>query len=289
VNVLESVLSLSFVAAMCRISIPYIFATVGGIIAERSGTIDIALEAKLLWGAFAAATVSHATGSVTVGIVAAAIAGALVAVIQGICTVLLRADQVIIGVGLNLTAFAGTRFLLQRWYGQGANSPSCPDIGDTVLGNPLFYGAIIAVALASIGLFRTVWGLRLRAAGERPSMVHHAGLSVRNIRFVGLVVGGAIVGLGGAQLSLAVGGFFADTSNGRGYLALAAVILSSWRPVRGMFICFAFAAAEALNILLQNSASLIPRELAPTLPYLLALIVICILGAKTKAPASLGK
>ena len=284
-----SIVSFGFVAAIVRIAIPYIFAAVGGSIVERSGVIDLALEAKLLCGAFAAASITHATGSLALGIVAGACAGATVSAVQALCAVRFGADQVVVGVGLNLLALAGTRFALQALYGQGANSPPCDSVGDGLASNPLTYLAIIA-ALGSWGaLSQTSWGLRVRAAGERPDILTAAGLSIGRVRWSAMLVGGAIAGLGGAQLSLAVGGFSADMSSGRGYMALAAVILANWRPQRAGLICLGIAAAEALNIRLQLADVGIPRELMPALPYALTLLVIVGIGGGRRPPPALGQ
>ena len=287
-NLLASLASFGFIAAIVRIAIPYVFAALGGSLVERSGVIDLALEAKLLCGAFAAATATHATGSLVLGIGAGAAAGASIAALQALCALRFGADQVVVGIGLNLLALAGTRFALQALYGQGANSPPCESVGDGLVTNPLFYLAIIATIASWAALSHTRWGLRLRAAGERPEILVAAGISVQRVRWSVLLVGGAIAGLGGAQLSLAVGGFSADMSSGRGYMALAAVILANWRPPRAVLVCLAIAAAEALNIRLQLAASTIPRELVPALPYVLTLLVITVWGAGRRPPPALG-
>ncbi len=284
-----SIVSLGFVAAVVRMAIPYVFAAVGGSIVERSGVVDLALEAKLLCGAFAAASVTHATGSLLLGIVAGACAGAAVSALQALCALRLGADQVVVGVGLNLLALAGTRFALQALYGQGANSPPCDSVGDGLLGNPLTYLAIVAAVGGWAALTHTPWGLRVRAAGERPDILTAAGLSIHRVRWSAMLIGGAIVGLGGAQLSLAVGGFSADMSSGRGYMALAAVILANWRPHRAALICLGIAAAEALNIRLQLADVGIPRELMPALPYALTLLVIVGVGGGRRPPPALGQ
>jgi general nucleoside transport system permease protein len=284
-----SIVSLGFVAAVVRIAIPYVFAAIGGSLVERSGVVDLALEAKLLCGAFAAASVTHATGSLSLGIVAGSCAGAAVSALQALCALRLGANQVVVGVGLNLLALAGTRFALQALYGQGANSPPCASVGDGLLANPLTYLAIVAAVGSWAALTHTPWGLRVRAAGERPDILTAAGLSVYRVRWSAMLIGGAIAGLGGAQLSLAVGGFSADMSGGRGYMALAAVILANWRPHRAALICLAIAAAEALNIRMQLADVGIPRELLPALPYALTLLVIVGVGGGRRPPPALGQ
>jgi general nucleoside transport system permease protein len=284
----SSLLSIGFAMAILRIAIPYVFAAIAGSIVERSGSIDLALEAKLLWGALAAAAATHASGSIVVGIAAGAAAGAMVGLLQGWLTLRLRADQVVVGIGLNLLALSGTRLLLQMLYGQGANSPPCDSVSDSIWSNPLFYLALTTALFTAWILANTSSGLRLRAAGERPALLTAAGLSVANVRYRALIVGGAIAGLGGAQLSLAVGGFSADMSSGRGYMALVAVVLSNWRPSIAALACLAIAGAEALNIQLQIAGSGIPRELLPALPYALTLMVLAGFGGGRRPPPALG-
>ena len=287
---IEAIFTLGFATQVLRIAIPYALAALGGAITERSGVIDLALEAKLLFGAFAAAAFAHATGSLYAGVIGGVAAGMLVAALQLACALELAADQVIVGVALNLLALGGTRFLLQLIYGEGANSPPTRAFGDAVLSNPLFWIAVLAAVAVPFAVARTRWGLRLRAAGDRPVSLVAVGVAPSSARYAAGLVGGALAGAGGAQLSLAVGGFSADMSSGRGYIALAMVILSGWRPAWAALACVGVALAEAMNIQLQVTGSAIPRELAPLLPYILTLVVLVIYGGKGRQPpASLGK
>ena len=285
----------AFLAQMIRIAVPYVFAALGGTLTEGSGVVDLAIEAKLLFGAFAAAAVAHATGSAWAGIAGGMAAGALTAAIQLGCALWLEADQVIVGVALNILALGGTRFLLQVIYHEGANSPPAPAFGDVIVTNPLVIGAVVAAVLVPLAVQRTRWGLRLRAAGERPEALVAVGVSPRRARMHAALVGGALAGAGGAQLSLAVGGFSADMSSGRGYIALAMVILSGWRPAIAALACVGVAIAEALNILIQITHATIaghriPSELAPLLPYVLTLVVLLVYnGRSRRPPGSLGK
>jgi ABC-type uncharacterized transport system permease subunit len=286
----NAIFTLALVAQVVRIAVPYALGALGGALTERSGVIDLAIEAKLLFGAFAAAAVAHATGSAPVGILGGVAAGMAVGAVQAYLSLWLEADQVIVGVALNIIALAGTRFLLQIIYHEGANSPPVPAFGDAVLTNPLVWIAAVAAVVAPLALRHTRWGLRLRAAGDRPDALVAASLSPRRVRMIAAIVGGGLTGAGGAQLSLAVGVFSADMSSGRGYIALAMVILSGWRPAWAAFACVGVALAEAMNIQLQVTGSAIPRELAPLLPYILTLVVLVIYGGKGRQPpASLGK
>ncbi len=292
---IASVLTLAFLAQVIRIAVPYAFAALGGAVQERSGVIDLALEAKLLFGAFAAAAFGHATGSSVCGIAGGVAAGMAVALVQAGCALWLAADQVIIGVALNVIALGGTRFLLQAIYHEGANSPPAPSFGDAVLTNPLVPAALACAVLVPLAVRRTRWGLRLRAAGDRPDALVAVGVSPRRTRLHAMLVGGALAGAGGAQLSLVVGGFSADMSSGRGYIALAMVILSGWRPALAAVACLGVACAEALSIQVQLHAGgggELRRQivdLAPLLPYIVTLLVISLYRGDRAPPSALGK
>ncbi|HEY4181447.1 MAG TPA: ABC transporter permease [Kofleriaceae bacterium] len=287
---ISAILSLAFFAQVLRIAVPYALAAMGGSITERSGVIDLAIESKLLFGAFFAAAVAHATGSAYAGIGGGMLAGAVVAAIQIWCCLRLGANQVLVGVALNLVALGGTRFLLQLIYHEGANSPPVAGFGNAVGTNPLVWLAIACAIALPVAIKRTRWGLRLRAAGDRPDALVSVGVSPTRARLAAALVGGAIAGAGGAQLSLSVGGFVADMSGGRGYIALAMVILSGWRPLYAALACAGIAVADAINIQLQVASIGIPHELAQLVAPALTLLVLIIGGgAHGRSPSALGK
>ena len=287
---IEGVLSLAFLAQLVFLALPYALAAMGGAITERAGVVDLALEAKLLFGAFAAAAATLETGSPYAGILGGMAAGMAVTGLQLLCALRLRADQVIVGIALNVLALGGTRFLLQLAYNEGANSPKFPPFGKEVATHPLLWLAVIAAVGLPFALRHTRWGLRLRAAGDRPDALVTVGVPPAHPRIAAALVGGALTGAGGAQLALAVGGFVADMSGGRGYIALAMVILAGWRPALAALACAGLAAAEAFNIQLQVTSSGVPHELAQIVPYVLTLVVLAIAGGKHgKPPRSLGK
>ena len=288
IEFLASLVTLGFLAQALRIAVPYVLAALGGTITEKSGVVDLALEGKLLMGAFAAAVVTHETGSITLGIVAAALAGAAVAAVQAVWSVYLRADQVVTGVAINLGAIGLTRYLLGVRYGQGANSPRIDGVGTGVLTNPLSWIALVATAAIVLGVMHTRLGLRVRAVGERPEAVAAAGVSVARTRWLALLLGGALTGLGGAQLSLTVNGFVAEMSGGRGYVALAAVILAGWRPGRAALLCLAFGVADAVQYRLQTRGFGLPHELVRLLPYVLTLALLALWPRRVQPPAALG-
>jgi ABC-type uncharacterized transport system permease subunit len=270
IAVLATVFSLGFAAQVLRIAVPYALAAMGGAVTERSGVVDLALEAKLLFGAFTAAAIGHATDSALLGLGGGVAAGMLVAAVQVGCALGLGADQVIVGVALNTVALGGTRFLLQLLFGEGANSPPCPAYGSAVLTNPIVWIAVIAAAVVPFALRRLRWGVRLRAAGDRPDALVAVGVSPTGAR-------------------LAVGGFTADMSSGRGYIALAMVILAGWRPALTALACVGVAVAEALSIAFQVTGVSIAPELVALLPYVTTLAVLVIFGGDRRPPRSLGR
>ncbi len=266
-------------------AVPYVLAALCGVVTERSGLIDLALEAKLLFGAFAAAAIAHATGSLYLGIVAGALAGAIVAAVQTGFALMLRADQIVVGIGLNIVALAGTRFLLQVIYHEGANSPSIVGFGSALIANPAVWIAAIAAVAMPFALTRTRWGLRLRAAGDRPDALRAAGVSSARARLFAAMVGGVLAGVGGAHLSLSGTGFVSEMSHGRGYMALAMVILAGWRPGIAALACVGVAIAETVSHMLQNAyGQQIPAELVVLLPYVVTLAVLAIFGGRGQPP-----
>ena len=285
---IDTLTSVAFWALVLRVAIPYVLAAIGGSVTERAGVIDLAIEAKLLFGAFTAAAVGNYFDSAYAGVIGGMVAGAAVAGAQAFFALRMGADQVIIGVAFNLIALAGTRFLLQLFYREGANSPPTPGFGG-IIDNPLFWLAVLATIVVPLALARSRWGLRLRAAGDRPDALVAVGASPTKARVYAALVGGALAGAGGAQQSLAVDGFVADMSGGRGYIVLAMIILAGWRPAWAALACLGIAFSHALGIELQIIESAIPRELAPLLPYVLTLVVLAIWGGSGKPPRSLGK
>jgi simple sugar transport system permease protein len=288
-EILTAMFTIVFLESVLRISVPYLLAAMGGAITERSGIVDLALEAKLLWGAFAAAVVGYETGSIALAIASAAAVGAAVAGLQAHWSIRLRADQVVTGIGLNLMAYGLTRFLLQVWYGQGANSPPFEGIGTDVWESPMLWLALVLTAGAIALVARTPLGLRLRASGERPDATTAAGVSVAHTRWAAALIGGAIAGVGGAQLSLMVGGFHGEMSSGRGYVALAAVIMGGWRPTWVAVACLGFGFAEALQVLMQSVGTGLPAELVRQFPYAVTLVLLATLRGRGRAPAALGR
>ncbi|MBK9070748.1 MAG: ABC transporter permease [Myxococcales bacterium] len=269
-------------AQLLRVAMPYLGAALCGGINEASGTIDVALEGKLLIGAFAAATAAHATGSPAVGTGAALCAVMALTALQGWLCIRLAADQVLVGIGLNMFAAGITRYLLHVLYGTTANSPQGPRLA-SLAENPLFYMlALGAFALPWI-FASTPFGMRLRAAGGRPASLAQLGLSPLAVRWQAMLLSCYFAALGGAALSLSLGKFVSDMSGGRGYVAMAAVILGNWQPRRIALWCLAFAALESLGSRLQMHTLPGVKEFLVVLPHVAVLLVLGFWPARRSA------
>lgn len=290
----------SFLAQVLRISVPYALAATGGALCERSGVVNIALEGMLLCGAFGAAAGALATGDPWLGVMFGTMAGMLLAAAHALITIGARADQILSGLALNLLALGMTRGLLKVVYGSASNSPRLDGIEPLplalpagfeslaqVLGHPLFLLAVVLVAVAQVTVFGTGFGLALRAAGDGPRALDGAGISVARVRLAGVLASGALAGLGGAWLAMEQHTFTDGMSNGRGYIALAAMIVGKWRPAAGAAACLLFAAAEALQM--RVPSSLVPTQFLQMLPYVVTLLALAGWIGRSHAPGALGE
>ena len=286
---LASLLSLAFLSSVLRITVPYALAAMGGVMSERSGVINIALEGILLVGAFCGAVGAYETGSVTAGVVAGCLGGIAVAALYALVVVTLKADQIVSGVAINLLAYGLTRYLLKPLYGSTSNSPTTPGFGTQILANPFFW-LVIAVGFGVYFIVaRTRWGLRIRAVGDHPEAAHTLGIHVDRVRWFAVLASGALAGLGGAWMALSQSGFVAEMSGGRGYIALAAVIMGSWRPQWACAVCLLFGFAEALQYNLQAANIGFPTELAQIFPYVLTMVTLAGLIGRSRAPQAIGQ
>lgn len=268
-----------------RIAAPYVLAATAGVLAERSGTIDIALEGKLLVAAFGTAIGSLATGSALLGLGCGIGCAMLLAGVQALATVRLRANHVVIGVACNLLAAAATRFLLRLGYGSSSNSPRFAD----AFGPGLLVVAALLVAGTHLALSRTVLGLRLRAAGEHPEAAESLGVRVGPIRLAALMLGAAVVGTGGALMAFEQHGFVDGMSGGRGFIAIAALVLGRWRPLPTAAWAVGFATAEAGQIALQSAGIGAQSPLLHALPHALTVIALAGAAVRATAPRALGQ
>lgn len=291
---------LGFLAQTVRISVPYAFGAVGCCFSERGGVINIAIEGIFLISALAYTLGAHYSGNGWIGLGAALLAGIVTAALHGLVTITFRADQITSGIGINLLALGLTRFVLKAVFHSSSNSErvagipnaewpglaGLPGIG-SLLQNPLVWIAVASVAFAAWLLFRTPFGLRLRSVGEHPEAAASLGLSVVRLRYAGVLLSGAFASLGGAWLASDQRSFTDAMSAGRGYIALAAMIVGKWNPWGAAAACLLFGAAETLQIRLQGAG--MPNEFLQMLPYLVTMAVLAGAIGRSRPPAAVGK
>ncbi|MEF2977701.1 ABC transporter permease [Subtercola sp. YIM 133946] len=288
------------------LSVPLIFGALGGVISERVGVVNVAIEGQLLGGAFVAAVVASITGLPVVGLVAAAVAGAVVSFVLAAFAIKYLVDQVIVGVVLNVLVIGLTNFLYSQVLSKNAellNSPprfdrinipilsEIPIIGPTLFRQTIIvYLMYIAVAAVYFALFHTKWGLRVRAVGEHPQAADTVGIRVNPTRFWNVLLAGAITGLGGAYFTLgSVGAFNKEMTAGAGYIALAAVIFGQWDPIRATLAALLFGFASNLQNALGIIGSPVPSEFMLMLPYLLTIFAVAGLVGRSRGPAASGR
>lgn len=283
---------MSMLTETVRMAIPYACAGLGGVLCERSGVVNIALEGTMLAAALGSVAVHLATGSAALGIGAGVLVGGAVGLTHAALTVRARIDAIVSGLAINIAAAGGTRFLLRALYGSSSNSPSVAGIrAPHVLVDPFLLATIALVVSAAWMLKNTRFGLRLRACGEDPSAAEAVGVHVAFTRTAAVVLGSAVAGLGGTALAFDLHQFQAGMTGGRGFIALAAVIVSGWRPWPAVFACVAFAALDAGQIVLQNQTR-IPTQILSVLPFVATLVALVLVGRRrreVRPPAGLGR
>lgn len=297
-------LVVSILAATLRMATPLIFAGLGGVFSESSGVVNIGLEGMMIIGAFFAVYGSFLTGSAVVGIIFAAIAGGAIAAIHAFLSINMRADQVISGTAINLFATALASFLIFVVFKTGGqtnlvaqlpyNIPSfinkIPVVGSLIGGlNWFVYAAFILVFVSNFVLYKTPFGLRIRAVGEHPAAADTLGINVYKMRYICVILSGVLAGIGGASLSIGLSNIFREgMTAGRGYIALAAMIFGNWKPKGTMFACLLFAFGSALQINAQLLSFKIPDEIYAMIPYVLTMLALAGFVGKTTAPAADG-
>jgi simple sugar transport system permease protein len=307
VTILLELLSLTMLAQTLRTAVPYACAALGGVWSERSGVINIALEGLLLASGLASVIVEHATHSAWWGLLAGVVTGAVLGALHAVIVVHGRIDAIVSGIALNVIAAGGTRFLMRAIYDSSSNSPGIEGFrfkyfngpsGSMLLVrtflDPLTLLTLLAMLVTLYMLIATRFGLRVRAAGEDPVAAATVGIPVARLRVLAVMLGGGICGLGGVALAFDQHQFQSGMSGGRGFIALATVILSGWRPVRAVLACLVFAALDALQFVLQGQAA-VPHDLVQMLPYVVTLVALGAVGRRGsassfgRAPAGLGK
>ena len=286
---------ITFLLQTIRIAIPYLLAAAGGVMSERVGIIALGLEGMMLAGAFGAALGSYYGGNAWVGLAGALVAGAMVTAVLAVATLRYKANQVVVGVAINLLVVAVTRFYLRRIFDSASNSPRVAGFGGEGAGgmfasfvNPVVWIGLAALPVLAWVLYRTPFGLRARAVGEKPEAAATLGVAVTRLRLQGLLIAGSLASLGGAYLALDQHQFSDSMTAGRGFIALAAVIFGRWEPVRVAVACLLFAGAETLQIQLQGS-QLIPSQFVEMIPYVLTIVALAGVVGRSVAPAALGK
>ena len=303
---MDAAVAIDFLAASIRIATPLLLAALGGMLSERAGTFAVGLEGQMLAGAFCGVIGLHLSGSIAVGLVASAVGGMLLAEVVAVATVRFQTEHMVTGLASNILALGLTSFLL-RAIGGGGRAPvirvptleawpvpllsQLPVVGTLLFKQPpLTYVAFLATVPMALFLFRTRSGLALRAVGENPQAAFAAGTDPARVRMAALVAGGALAGLAGAVLSLQQVGTFTDgMTGGRGYLALAALIVGRWMPLGAMVSCLVFGAAEALSLRAQAFSLPVSSYVIQMTPYVAALAVLAGLGRGARMPAAIGQ
>jgi simple sugar transport system permease protein len=287
------------------LAVPLIFGALAGVLCERSGVVNVAIEGQLLMGAFAGALVGTMAANAWVGLVAAALGGALISLLLAIFTIRYLVDQVVMGIVLNLFALGLTGFLYERLmqtdqarYNQPPHFanweiPLLKDI--PVLGPALFRGslflylALILVLVIHVGLFRTRWGLRTRSVGEHPTAADTLGVRVLGLRYRNVLLAGVVAGIGGASYTLLLYSFTKNMIGGKGFIALAALIFGRWSPTGALLAALFFGFADQLGVYLGAINSIIPSQFLAMLPYLATILAVAGLVGRVRAPAADGK
>jgi len=297
---MSAILDFEWIMSSLRLALPLLLAAMGGLICERSGIVNIALEGLMVAGALCGAIVVHATGSQPTGLFAAALAGGIAACVYAAFAIHGRAQQVVAGAAFNMLAAGAAPYVTKALYGISGGTPSMESPPGTDGSGEVLLYATTALALAlpfGIAWFlgKTRAGLFLRFAGEEPRALESAGINPASVRFGAVVASGVLAGLGGATLSVLLSSSFArGMTGGRGFMALAAVIFAGWRPVPAALVCLGFAGADAAQIRLQGGRHAVfgialPVQFIQALPYLITLVAVALRSGPSRAPRFLGR
>lgn len=279
-----------FIGQTLRIAVPYLFAAQGGVLAERAGIISLTLEGFMLGGAFTGALGSYYTGSAWLGLALGMAGGLAFGALHAVATVRFQANHVVAGIAINLFAIGITRVILKLLFDSSSNSPRVEGFGTGLqaFSSPVVWMGLLVTPAVAWMLYRTTFGLRLRAVGEHPEAAESVGIRVSLVRYAAVGMSGILAGLGGVYLALDQHQFTDGMTAGRGFIALAAVIFGRWDPWRAAGACLLFAAAETLQIQLQ-SAGFIPAQFVSMIPYLLTIIALAGVVGRSRPPAALGR
>lgn len=294
---------LAFLVQTLRIATPYLLAASGGVLSERAGIIALTLEGWMLTSAFCAALGSFYAQSAWAGLLCGVAGGVAAAALHALASIRYRANQVVVGIAINLLAIGVTRFFLRLAFDSSSNSPRVPGFdwfladGESTSGlsallgslaNPLVWIGLLALPVVAWILANLPFGLRVRAVGEKPEAAESLGVSSARVQWMAVLGAGALASLGGVYLALDQHQFTDNMTAGRGFIALAAVIFGNWRPTRVAIACILFAAAETLQIQLQG-LQLIPSQFVEMIPYVLTIVAVAGVVGRAVPPAALGK
>ncbi|MFG3419635.1 ABC transporter permease [Micromonospora sp. NPDC049460] len=287
------------------LALPLIFGALAGVLCERSGVVNVAIEGQLLMGAFSGALFGSLSGNVWVGLVAAALGGAFISLLLAVFSIRYLVDQVVMGIVLNLLAVGVTGFLYERLMQTNAQKynsaprfsnweipllSDIPLIGPALFrGNIFLYLGLLLVLVIHIALFRTRWGLRTRSVGEHPTAADTLGVRVLGLRYRNVLLAGVVAGIGGASYTLALYSFTKNMIGGKGFIALAALIFGRWSPTGALLAALFFGFADQLATYLGAINSAIPSQFLAMLPYLATILAVAGLVGRVRAPAADGK
>jgi ABC-type uncharacterized transport system permease subunit len=290
---MAEIFTFALISSSIRLSTPLILAAIGGLFSERSGVINIALEGMMLAGAFTAAAVTYGTGSPWIGLAAAIGAGVAVALIHAVACIRYKADQVVTGTAINILMIGVPAFLSGALFLSSGATPQIPK-AHLIPWAPIVM-AFAAVPVSWYILYRTPFGLRLRAVGENPEAADAAGVNVARIRYSGVLLSGALAAMGGAYLSIGQSSLFTrNMTSGRGFIALAALIFGKWRPAQTLLACLFFGLTEAVTIQMEGVVKLpsgedIPVQFIQMVPYVLTMVVLAGFIGHSRPPGALGR
>lgn len=304
---LDVLIGAGVLATTLRLATPIAFAALGGVITERSGVTNIALEGCMLVGAFFGIVAADKSGSLPIAIAVGVLAGAALAAVHALASITFRADQIVSGMALNILALGLTSYLNYQLYGTTGTPADLPTVPSLVLPgisgvpflgevigrqNALVWVVIVFVVVLQLFLFRTVPGLRLRAVGEHPRAADTVGIDVRRTRYWAVLASGALAALGGVYLSMAISGSFTDNmTNGRVFIGLAAMIFGRWTPIGALIAALLFGYGDALSVSLQGASIgdlRFPVQLLSTIPYLLTILAVAGFVGRSRPPAADG-
>lgn len=303
--ILQIGIIVSILASMLRLATPLLLAAMGELVTERSGVLNLGVEGMMLLSAFTGWQTAYLTQSLLAGLLVAIVTGGVMALFMAFMVVTLKVEQIVCGMGLNLLGVGISTFwlrlllantkveivsvdIMKSVYIRGLSD--LPYIGPILFGQkPLTYVAFLMVPVVWFFLYRTRYGLQIRSAGDSPKAVDTTGVSVARLRYLAVVFGGAMAGLGGAFLTLsATSRFVPDLTGGRGWLAIVIIIAGNWLPWRIMFAALVFALLDAIQLHVQAMGVKIPYQILLATPYVFAILVMMVNRTRTEAPSALG-